>query len=180
MTSDYTGIPALEPQLYEEWDDEDDLLFKAPLAAFLAGTQDPVEVAQAIDIYIRTETSARLQKLNDYAATHTLTAEDRESDAWMSLFPPSAGAFAGDFVRSWCRIATAFHPHSEEQDRLMAILDELEKVPRWMAPETRPDEHGRVQSSEFWAFGRHWIGLEDEFRRHNDSESHCSGSLPQS
>lgn len=160
----------LEPHLHEEWDDEDDLRAKAPLAAFLAGTQTPSEVAQAIDNYVRTETSTRLQKLTDYAASHTLGPEDRESGEWTELYPPNAGAFAHEFIRSWCRISTAFSPHSNEQDRLMMILDKLKRLPRWMAPETRPDENGEVLKSEFWAFGQGWLGLEDEFRRQKEGK----------
>jgi hypothetical protein len=170
MTLIYASTPPLQPHLYEEWDDEDDRRSKAPLAAFLAGTQDPIEVAQAVDTYIRTETSARLQTLNGYAATHTLDPEDRESGEWMDLYPPNAGAFVQGFIRDWCRISTAFPPHSEGQDRLIAILDELRRLPRWMAPETRPDEIGEVLTSELWKFGRDWIGLEDEFRRQQDGQ----------
>ena len=170
MTSIYTGAPSLQPHLYEEWDDEDDRRSKAPLAAFLAGTQDPVEVAHAINVYIQTETSARLQTLNDYAAIHTLDSKERESGQWMDLYPPNAGAFAQGFIRDWCRISTAFSPHSEGQDRLIAILDELRRLPRWLAPETRPDENGEVLTTELWKFGRDWIGLEDEFRRQKDGQ----------
>ena len=170
MTSIYASTAPLQPHLYEEWDDEDDHRTKAPLAAFLAGTQDPIEIAQAINTHIRTETLARLQTLNDYAATHILDPEDRESGPWMDLYPPNAGAFAQGFIRAWCRVSTAFPPHSEGQDRLIAILDELRRLPRWMAPETRPDETGEVLTSELWKFGRDWIGLEDEFRRQKDGQ----------
>jgi hypothetical protein len=170
MTSICASTPFLQLRLYEEWDDEDDRRCKVPLAAFLAGTQDPIEVAQAINTYIRTETSARLQALNDYAATHTLNPEVRESGEWMDLYPPNAGAFAQGFIWDWCRVSTAFPPHGEGQDRLISILDKIERMPLWMAPETHPDENGEVLTSELWRLGRHWIGLEDEFWRHNDDQ----------
>lgn len=170
MTSDYDNLPTLDHRLYEEWDDEDDRRWKAPLAALLAGAQTPLETAQAIDTLLRSETTARLQRLNDYAALHRLSVEDRESGDWMDLYAPNASAFAQDFMRSWCRVCTSFHPRSEGQDRLIALLKELQGLPRWMAPETRPDGDGEVLSTEFWKFGRRWIGLEDEFRRQCDGE----------
>ncbi|PSN61561.1 hypothetical protein BS50DRAFT_625398 [Corynespora cassiicola Philippines] len=169
MTSDMDSPPNLDPKLYEEWDDEDDLQWKAPLAALLADTQSPLQIAQAIDSLLRTETSSRLQKLNDYAASHHLSAEDRESGEWMALYAPNATALAHEFIRLWCRVCTAFHPHSEGQDRLVAFLEELKDLPRWMAPESRPDEKGEVLSTEFWKFGKDWVGLEDDFRRENDN-----------
>jgi hypothetical protein len=170
MASGNTALPTLDPQIYEDWDDEDDLRWKAPLAALLAGTQTPLQAAQAIDTLLRTETSSRLQKLNDYAASHRLTAEDRESGDWLQMYPPNAGALAQVFMRSWCRVCTAFYPYSEGQNRLVNLLEELKGLPRWMAPETRPDEDGKVLRTEFWAFQSGWIGLEDEFRRQRDSE----------
>jgi hypothetical protein len=164
MTLDIPTSPILEPQLYEDWDDEDDVRWKAPLDAVIKGDQTPLHGAQQIDQVLRVETTTRLQKLKDYSRTH-LTAEDTESSDWGGLYPPNATAFAKELLQSWCRVCTAYAPYSEGQNRLIDFLNQLRQLPRWMAPETRPDENGHVVESEFWAFGHGWIGLEDEFRR---------------
>ncbi|KAF1951055.1 hypothetical protein CC80DRAFT_425436 [Byssothecium circinans] len=171
MASENPPSPTIDPELYEHWDDEDDLRWKAPLEALMKGTQTPVRAAQIVDNIIRAETSKRLQKLIDYANSHNLTAEQRESGDWGGLPPPNAGPCAEQFFRPYCRMCAAFSPYSEVQNRLIEFLEELGNLPRWMAPESRPDENGNVHHSEFWAFGYNWIGLEDEFRRHHASKS---------
>ena len=164
--------PKLDPRLYENWDDEDDVRWKTPLEALINGTQTPLQAAQSIDNMVSTETSERLQKRIDYANLHKLTAEERESSDWGGLYPPNAGSIAHEVLRSYGRVSTAFSPYSKGQDQLIELLVELRDLPRWMAPETRPDENGDVYRTEFWAFGYNWIGLEDEFRR-----QHAGGSI---
>ncbi|KAG0631869.1 hypothetical protein M758_1G285600 [Ceratodon purpureus] len=175
MASEIPASPTLDPQLFEDWDDEDDISWKSPLDSLIKGTQTPLQVAQQIDTLLRAETFSRLQQLSDYANSHDLTPEDRESgDCWGGLYPPNAGALAQDqVIRSWCRVCEAFSPYSEGQNRLVELLEQLRQLPRWMAPETHPDENGDVVESEFWAFGRKWIGLENEFRKH-----HAGGVKP--
>ncbi|KAH6644824.1 hypothetical protein C7974DRAFT_420253 [Boeremia exigua] len=180
MASDDSTLPALNPHLYEDCDDEEDLLWKAPLAALLDGTQTPLQAAQAIDSLLRAETSRRLQKLNDYAASHHMTTEALESDDWMDLYPPNASALAQEVIRWWCKVCTAFYPHSGGQDRLIGLLEELRCLPRWMAPETRPDENGEVVETEFWAFGKNWIGLADKLRRERDADAGPYTHIPES
>lgn len=167
MALDTPTSPTLEPQLYEDWDDEDDLRWKAPLDSLIKATQTPLQAAQQIDTMVRAETSSRLQKLIEYANSHNLTAEDRESGDWDGLYPPNSGAIAQEILRSWCRVCTAFSPYSEGQNRLIEFLERLRDLPRWMGPESRPDEHGDVSESELWPFGYGWLGLEDEFRKHH-------------
>jgi|SRR5690242_3448024 len=170
MASEENRTLTLEPCLDVAGDDEEDLHWKAPLAALLDGTQTPSQVAQSYDALVRTETSSRLRTLNDYAASHHMTAITRESDEWLDLYLPNASALAQEVIQSWCRVCTAFYPHSEGQDRLVSLLGELRDLPRWMAPETRPDENGDVVETEFWAFGKNCIGLADQFRKQQDGE----------
>jgi hypothetical protein len=162
--------PTLEAELREDWDDEEDIRWKAPLEALINGTQTPLQAAQDIDNMLRTETSERLQKLIDYASSHNLTAEDRDQGDWGGLYAPNAGALAQNVLRSYCRVCTAFSPYSEGQNRLVKFLEELRNLPRWLAPESRPDENGNVHETEFWTFGYGWLGLEDEFRRQHIGE----------
>jgi hypothetical protein len=156
----------LDPQLlYEDWDDEEDLRWKTHIQALVEGTQTPLQTAQNIDNYIRSATTERLQNLIEYANSHDMTADDRESGDWGGLPAPYAGAHVEQIFRALCRVLTAFEPYSEGQNRVFAFLEELRRLPRWMAPEGRPDELGEFSRTEFWAFGRGWIGLTDEFRR---------------
>ncbi|KAF1937090.1 hypothetical protein EJ02DRAFT_459000 [Clathrospora elynae] len=167
MASETPASPTLDPQLYEEWDDEDDLRWKNPLNALINNTQTPREAAQSIDNLLRADTSERLQKLVEYANSHDMATEERESGDWGDLPPPNAGAMAEQLLRWYARVCTAFSPYSEGQNRLIELLEELKDLPRWMAPDGRPDEDGNVTESEFWRFGRSWIGLEDAFRRYH-------------
>lgn len=57
----------------------------------------------------------------------------------------------------------------EEQNRLIEFLKALRGLPRWMAPESRPDKNGDVDRTEFWVIGHRWLGLEDEFRAYEGS-----------
>jgi hypothetical protein len=165
MSSPTPASPTLDPELFEDWDDEDDLRWKAPLDALIKNTQSPREAAQAMDSLLRTEASERLQKLVEYANTHDMNTEERETGDWGGLPPPNSGAMA-EQVLGWCaRVCTAYAPYSEGQNRLIELLEELRSLPRWMAPEGRPDENGDVYESEFWKFGRGWIALDDAFRR---------------
>ncbi|KAJ4301305.1 hypothetical protein N0V90_003396 [Kalmusia sp. IMI 367209] len=169
MAAEIQASPMLDPQLYEDWDDEDDIRWKSPLEALINGTQTPLQAAQSVDNMTRIETNERLQKLVNYAKLHKLTAEEQESSDWGGLCPPNAGSIAHEVLRAFCRVSTAFSPYSEGQNRLIEFLEELRNLPRWMEPETRPDENGKVHRTEFWAFGYSWIGLEDEFRRQHDA-----------
>jgi hypothetical protein len=157
--------PTLDPQLAEEFDDEDDTRWKAPLAALIDGSQSPSQAAQSINTLLRSETSSRLQQLQDYAAQHTLSADERESGDWGGLYAPNAGALVQGVLRSWVRVCSAYAPYSDGQNRLVEFLEELKGLPRWMAAESRPDEEGKVDEVEVWKFGFGWMGLEDEFRR---------------
>lgn len=167
MASETPASPTLDPQLSEDWDDGEDTRWKSPLDSLIKGTRTPLQAAQQFDTMLRAETSSRLQKLIDYANSHNLTPEERESGDWGGLYAPKAIAFAQELLRSWCRVCEAFSPYSEGQNRLVEFLEQLRQLPRWMAPESPPDENGEVVDNEFWAFGRSWIGLEDKFRRHN-------------
>ncbi|KAH7334619.1 hypothetical protein BKA66DRAFT_544535 [Pyrenochaeta sp. MPI-SDFR-AT-0127] len=162
---EYPASPTLDPQLYEDGDDEDDIRWKAPLEALMNGTLTPLQAAQNIDKMLRTETSERLQMLIDFAKSHSMDIDEEESYDWGGLPAPNAGAFAEDIIRSYCRVCMAFSPYSEGQNRLIKLLEELRGLPRWMAPESRPDESGNFHKSEFWLFGYNWLGLEDQFRR---------------
>ncbi|KAH8732127.1 hypothetical protein GQ44DRAFT_801160 [Phaeosphaeriaceae sp. PMI808] len=165
MATENSSSPILKPELYENWDDEEEIRWKAPLEALMNGTQTPLQAAKNIDNLLRAETTLRLQKLIDYTNSHSLTVEEREHGDWGGLYAPNASLFAQNVLRSYCRVCTAFSPYSEGQNRLIELLVELKNLPRWMAPESRPDENGHVLRTEFWAFGYKWIGLEDEFRR---------------
>jgi hypothetical protein len=85
MTTEIPTSPTLDLQLYESWDVEDDLRWKAPLEALIKNTQTSFQAAQNIDNMLRTEASERRQKLIDYANSHNLTTEERESGEWGGL-----------------------------------------------------------------------------------------------
>jgi hypothetical protein len=164
--------PTFDPQLlYEDWDDEEDRRWKNHIQALIHGTQTTLQTAQNIDNYIRSAANERLQNLIEYADSHNMTADDRASGEWGGLPAPNAGAHAEEMFRALCRLLTVFEPYSESQDRVFAFLEELRSFPRWMAPEGRPDEAGVVSRTEFWTFGRGWIGLTDEFRRQHAGTS---------
>jgi hypothetical protein len=164
-SQDTPPSPTLSTHLTEEFDDADDTRWKAPLAALIDGSQTPSQAAQSINTLLRTETSSRLTKLQDYAAQHTLSADERESGDWGGLYAPNAGALVQGVLRSWVRVCSAYAPYSEGQNRLVEFLEELRGLPRWNAAESRPDEEGNVDEVEVWKFGFGWLGLEDEFRR---------------
>jgi hypothetical protein len=112
---------------------------------------------------LRTETSSRLQKLRTYLAQHP---EAAETDSWPDdLYAPNAGALIQGVLRSWVRVCSAYAPYSAGQNALFSYLQELKVLPKWSAPETRPDARGTVEETEVWGFGFGWLGLEDEFRR---------------
>lgn len=154
--------PTLVPHLYEDWDDEEDKAWKAPLEALINNTQTPFQAAHTIDTLLRAETSRRLEALLAIPNSHELSAEERQEK---ELYPPNATAFAEQLLRSYAGVCTAFAPYSAVQNRLIEFLEELRGLPRWMAPESGPDENGEVFRNEFWKFGFDWVGLEDAFRR---------------
>lgn len=154
--------PTLVPNLYEDWDDEEDKAWKAPLEALINNTQTPLQAAQTIDTLLRAETSRRLEALLAIPNSHELSPEERDEK---ELYPPNATAFAEKLLRSYAGVCTAFAPYSDVQNRLVGFLEELRGLPRWMAPEAGPDEDGEVARNEFWKFGFDWVGLEDAFRR---------------
>jgi len=164
MASGAPESPTLDPQLYEHWDDEDDFRDKAPLKALIEGSQTPQQAAQAIDKMVRASTGERMQKITDYMNSHSMTAEDYESDEWEALGNPNATGHALVLLQTYSRICTAYSPYSEGQNRLIQLLEALRDLPRWDAPECRPDADGKTFERKFWAFEHGWLGLEDEFR----------------
>jgi hypothetical protein len=170
MASTTPISPPLDPQLYEHWDDEDDLRWKAPLNALITHTQTPREAAQALDTMLRTDTSACLQKLLDYASTYSHELSDLDDyqrgwGDWGDVPAPNASGHVEMVMRWYARVCTAFGPYSEGQNRLVELLEELRTLPRWEGPESKPDEKGECSTNEYWAFGRSWLGIEDAFRR---------------
>ncbi|KAF2877133.1 hypothetical protein BDV95DRAFT_139300 [Massariosphaeria phaeospora] len=164
MTSENLASPTLVPELFEHWDDEEDLRWKAPLDALINNTQTPLQAAQTVDNIVRAATTERLQKLIEYASSHDVTVEEDGLPDFGGLGPPNAGPIADTFMRWFGRVCMAFSPYSESQNRFMQFLEELRNLPRWMAPEGYPNENGDCSRTEFWSFGYNWVGHEDEFR----------------
>jgi hypothetical protein len=155
--------PTLDPVLAEEWDDEDDTRWKAPLAALIDGSQSPSQAAQSTNTLLRTETSTRLQVLRAHVTQNPTAAQANE---WPdNMYAPNASALIQDVMRSWVRVCSAYAPYSAGQDALVQYLEELKALPKWRAAESRPDEKGAAEETEVWVFGFGWLGLEDEFRR---------------
>jgi hypothetical protein len=171
MVSTNPASPPLHPQLYEDWDDDEDLRLKAPLNALINGTQDSLQAARDVDDMVRSVTYERLQKAIDYANSHSMTAEEREWGDWSGNLPPNATGYVRMIIGWYCRVSTAFSPYSEGQDRLIKFLEALRDLPRWMAPNSRPDVDGEVYRYELWAFEHNWLGLEDQFRKYEGSRS---------
>lgn len=113
MASEISASPALDPQLYQEWDDEEDLRIKAPLEKLINGTQSSLQAAQEIDAIVRDITGTRLQKLIDFAKSHKLSDEDYADDAtWNNLAEPRASVYAVEIIGHYARISSAFSPYS--------------------------------------------------------------------
>jgi len=157
---------------YRLWDKDDDALgikFKTPLDLLLKGELSAHAAAYNINEFIQIETSERLRRLEAYAQSHEMPAEDRQFFDFGGLPPPNATGFACRVFDIVCGLCCSFAPYTMGQDRLFAFLTALQDLPRWEAPESYPDAKGEVYTSTFWKFGSYWLGLEEEFAQEHSS-----------
>ncbi|PYI08314.1 hypothetical protein BO78DRAFT_441682 [Aspergillus sclerotiicarbonarius CBS 121057] len=165
----------LDLNLFEHWDDDEDLWYKNNLVSLVQGDKTPTQVAIEIDTYITQETAKQYAVHQEYLAKQKktkATCKENNNEEGTPVGEPNPGGHI-EMVMLWiARLCTAFPPGHVGQDRIIAFLEALRALPRHevvMASISKSegeleDEEHVYRSLEMWPFGKGWLVLAEEFR----------------
>lgn len=170
------GLQPLDPKLFRDNDDEEDIFWKQKLNALINGTVTPSEAATDYDSCVVEDANRRHAALLKRPDPRNLTAEEEERDV------PSMRAIApnpsGDIQLLFPWIATlcsAFPPHHEKQTRIIRFLEALRDLPRRDVLDGVPPEDPNEPYSTItlWPLGGGWMGLPEVFLLESYGTSCC-------
>ena len=168
-------ITPLDLNLFQVWDDDEDLWYKNLLVALVQGDQTPTQVAIKIDTYI-TQASIKQQAVHQQYLVHdkkTRTTSEKNKDEEEELVGPPNPDVHILMIMQWvARLCTAFPPGHVGQDRIIAFLEALRALPRHeVVKASLPKAEGEPEDDEYvygrlemWPFGKDWLTVVEEFR----------------
>jgi hypothetical protein len=155
----------LDLQLYEEYDDEEDLYYKKRLESLVLGKITPSKAASDFDAWVTTEANARLEKLKQRPNGRNLTPEEEEQGVHERAIAPNASGFIDLVFPTIARLLSAFPPNHPGQDSIIHFLEALRALPEHEVPDGINAEPGNEDMMTLWPFGESWQGLTEVFRR---------------
>jgi hypothetical protein len=166
--SDMNPLPL---QLFSEYDDEQDLMYKPILQALVEGTMTPSKAASDIDAWVINDSNNRLDELMK-RPTPTLTSEEEETGMHLREIMPNASGCIESVFRTLAKLCSSFPPYHDGQDRIVQFLEVLQAVPKHQV-------HDRVHSEDsedsdhlitLWPLGDGKTDLNWLFDREADGE----------
>ena len=165
MASQLSDRQPLDLQLYDEYDDEEDLYYKKRLESLVLGEITPAKAASNFDAWVTTESSAKLDKLKQRPNGRKLTAEEEERGVHERAIAPNASGYIEMVFPTIARLLSAFPPSHPGQDSVIQFLEALRALPKHEAPDGINAEPGGDDMIILWPFGGSWMALTEVFRR---------------
>lgn len=160
----------LDLKLYEENDDEEDLLYKRKLYALVNGDVTPAAAAADFDAWIVGDSNKRLNEFKNRPDQNNLTAaeESRGIVSLRAVGPNPSGNIELVFW-SLAKLCAAFSPYHTGQNNIIQFLEALRALPEHVVPEI-VEQDGPIDELKLWPFGGNWLGLAETFRREGDGK----------
>lgn len=167
MASTDPGLQPLDPKLFSDDDDEEEVFWKRKLEALINGDVTPSQAATDFDACVVEEATSRHIELLKRPDPRNLTAEEEENGvpSMRAIAPNPSGNI--ELVFPWiARLCSAFPPNHEKQDRIIQFLEALRDMPEHEVLEGVPpeDPNEPYDTTRLWPFGEHWMALTEVFR----------------
>ena len=167
MASQDPGLQPLDPKLYSDDDDEEDIFWKLKLEALLNGDVTPSQAATDFDSCVVEEANTRHVELLKRPDPRSLTVEEDENGvpSTRAIAPNPSGNI--ELVFPWiATLCSAFPPHHEKEDRIIQFLEALRDMPKHDVYEGVPPENSDepYNTTTLWPFGGNWMALAEVFR----------------
>ncbi|OJJ85929.1 uncharacterized protein ASPGLDRAFT_122491 [Aspergillus glaucus CBS 516.65] len=167
MASQDPGLQSLDPKLYSDDDDEEDIFWKRKLEALLNGDVTPSQAATDFDSCVVEEANTCHVELLKRPDPRSLTVEEEENGvpSTRAIAPNPSGNI--ELVFPWiATLCSAFPPHHEKQDKIIQFLEALRDMPKHDVYEGVPPENSDepYNTTTLWPFGGNWMALAEVFR----------------
>ncbi|RAH69211.1 uncharacterized protein BO66DRAFT_453155 [Aspergillus aculeatinus CBS 121060] len=165
------GRACLPLNLYQEWDDEEDLAYKNILVSLVEGDLDPSEAARQIDAVLLQRYAARYDLLRSRPNPYQLTPEE-VARGLTSIHQVASSAWCQvKMIFQWIAVlCSACPPGHPAQDRIILFLEALRAMPlhhvRCLGPKSNEGKDVEpFEEMPLWPLGKNWCGSADAFRR---------------
>jgi len=164
-----TSVSQTKPlvfNLYEEWDEENEIVYKGILNSLVAGTTTPSQAATAFDKWIVNDSYTRHANLMKRDDPRYLTSEEEAQGLNMNLIKPNPTGELTEVFKVIGTLFTALAPYSTEQNAVFDFLEALRAMPRHKIPSSTPwDDEEDCRYMELWNFGHDEFCYTEELRR---------------
>ncbi|RAH78783.1 hypothetical protein BO86DRAFT_319906 [Aspergillus japonicus CBS 114.51] len=165
------GRACLPLNIYDEWDDEEDLAYKNILVNLVEGELDPSEAARQIDAVLLQHYASRYDLLRSRPNPYQLTPEEitRGLTSIREVASSAWGQVKGVF--QWIAVlCSAVPPGHPAQDRIIMFLEALRAMPLHHVLCLGPDSNEGKDVEPFlelelWPLGKNWCESADAFCR---------------
>lgn len=139
----------LDPRLFDDDDDAEDLAYKQILDAVMAQTTPPSQAASQMDEWVTSEA----EKRSSWLKGRQLTQEERDS---LYLLAPNPSRHVDMIVGSMATVCSAYPPAHAAQNALVELVQALKELPKHQVPcLSHDDSHDPVLDGRYslWPFG---------------------------
>ncbi|KAF5131128.1 hypothetical protein E5D57_007477 [Metarhizium anisopliae] len=148
------NVATLDPRLFDEDDNAEDLSYKQIINSLLTQKASPVQAAARIDDWVVGETNRRYNELKQREPPFSLTDEEKDS---IYLVGPNPSRQISMIVGAIARVCSAYPPGHPVQDALVGLFQALKAMPKHEVPDLSYDEESNEPSFErklaLWPFG---------------------------
>ena len=158
---------ALPLKLFNDYDTEEEILWKKRLEALANDEITPREAAVGFDTAVVQEAEQKLQSLLQRQDLRHLTPEEgAQGIPSMRAIAPNPSGDLEHLMQSIARLCSAFPPYHPGQDRIIGFLEELRALPRHDIPDGVPPEDPAKSypTITLWPFKGSWEALPETFR----------------
>lgn len=119
--------PPLDPRLFDDDDDAENLAYKQILDGVIAQATPPAHAAAQVDEWVTTEAEARWSRLKD----RQLTQDERDS---LYLMGPNPSRHVDMIVGTIATVCSAYPPAHAAQNALVEFIQALKGLPKHQVP----------------------------------------------
>ena len=167
MAAQDVNTATLDPRLFDEDDDAEDLAYKQTLNGVITLATAPSQAATQIDDWVTSEANARFRRLKDRA----LTQEEKDS---LYLIGPNPSRHVDMIVGCIARLCSAYPPAHAAQNALIDFIQALHDLPHHEVPDLSYDDSDKPvfdKTCSLWPFGtRSTEYLAQRFQREAEGE----------
>lgn len=173
MSASASDAKPLDLQLYNDYDDDQDLMYKKWLQDLVNGDATPSKVASDIDAWIVSDANQQFKELMKRPDPRNLTPEEEEQGISMRVVAPNASGYIERVFESVAKLCFAFPPYDPGHDRIIQFLEALRDMPPHQTfdgvPPTEEEKNsGYDNVVTLWPFEEDWMALTEIFRREAD------------